>query len=156
MPPKINSVPSALGRIMDYARIKKLCHPTEPLHGNSLTYMEIVECKIFQSWGHLGTAHRTFLKVAKTAFFSTYRNRNSLKDSQFSCMALKWAFLNRFGWNFYLCPLIRGRRVQIRHKNYSLFTFRYRAIALNIAILPHYHNFQYNCAVLKREGTVIL
>ena len=147
---------NVVGRSMGYAKFKKMSHPNGLLHGDSQTYIEIVKCRFFEFWGRLGTAHRSYLKVVKTAISSTYRNRNSVKNMEFSYMALKWAFLDRFWWNFYLCPLIRGRRVQIRHKNYSLFNFRYRAITLNIAILPHYHNFHYNCAVPKRDWTVIL
>ena len=140
---------------MEYAKTKKLSHPTEPLHGDSQTSKETVDSRFLKFWGHLGTAHRTFLKVVKTAFFSTYRNRNSLKNREFSCMALKSTFLDRFWWNFYLYPLIRGRWVQIWWENYSLFTFKYRAIVLKVVILRQNSNVQSNCAVPKREQTVI-
>ena len=129
-----------IGRSKRYSKIKKLSHPTDSLHVDSLTYMETGKWRFFKFWGHLGTAHRGFLKVVKSPFFSTYGRQNSMKNKEISYMALKSAFLDRFWWNLDLYPLCWSRQVQLWWENVKNMAWTRETICLKYSKnrqIPH-------------------
>ena len=82
--------------------------------------------------------NRLFWRWSKLTFQVNTHCQNWGKMRTFGCAsqkALKLAFLDRFWWNWYLCPLIWGHWVQIWWDMYAKLLPWYKICAPNMVIL---------------------